>query len=130
MSQLILTVHTGIHDAGAALFRTTESPVEGAARRLNAGQLGSSPHKASTREFPRSPANAKGPSVDLIGLAHRDPAQRGEPTDQIEQDFIGAGPTDQGQTGGATRYGSDRNVDLRETANTGDASQSHGPYPK
>ena len=40
MSQLILTAHTGIHDAGAALFRTTESPVEGAARRLNAGQLG------------------------------------------------------------------------------------------
>ena len=73
-------------------------------------------------EFPRSPANAKGRSVDLVGLAHLDPAQRGDPTGQIEQDFIGAGPTDQGQTGGATRYSSDWNVNLRKTANTGDAS--------
>ena len=54
----------------------------------------------------------------------------GKPAGQIEQDLIGAGPTDQGQTGGATRYGSDRNVDLRKAGKTGDACQSHGPHPK
>jgi hypothetical protein len=29
----------------------------------------------------------------LLGLAHLDSAQRGNPAGQIEQDFIGAGPT-------------------------------------
>src|SRR5262249_2560428 len=61
---------------------------------------------------------------------HLYPAQRGKLAGQIEQDLIGAGPTDQGQTGGATRYSSDRKVDLRKTAKTSAASQTPGPPPQ
>jgi hypothetical protein len=51
-----------------------------------------------------------------------------KPAGLIEQDLIGARPTDQGKTGGAPRYSSDRNVDLRKAGKTGNARQSHGPH--
>ena len=54
----------------------------------------------------------------------------GKPTGKIEQNFIAARPTDQRDTGRATRDGPDRDVDLWKAAKSSNACQSHGPHPK
>ncbi len=56
--------------------------------------------------------------------------QMRKPAGQIEQDFIGAGPTDQGEAGGTACHGSSRDVDLRKARNAGDTRQSHSPHPE
>src|SRR5690606_36062408 len=47
---------------------------------------------------------------------------------EIEQRLVAAGPADERQPDRAAGHRSDRNADLRQAADAGDAGQTHHPY--